>query len=63
MWIKWEVEASVPGRFLLTDLNRKLCLAQQGRFKGLDLEESFHNYSKRMRFLTEYTHCPKSTII
>ena len=33
------------------------------KIKGLDLKESFHNYSKRMRFLIEYTQCPKSTII
>ena len=33
------------------------------KIKGLDSEESFHNYSKRMRFLIEYTQCPKSTII
>ena len=33
------------------------------KIKGLDSEESFHNYSKRMRFLIEYTQCLKSTII
>ena len=33
------------------------------KIKGLDSEESFHNYSKRMRFLIEYIQCPKSTII